>query len=148
VSHSGKLLVACVLSICLLLACYAHHSSLYSMAVRPSDAKKNYDFLQVCAEVSSYLISKLMMQIISNAWKERERERVRERERSREDDSASASERDPGSVFSVPLGRVYEMRGTILMETQGLKSAPALSTSHSHSHSLKPTPAASSSPFI
>jgi hypothetical protein len=116
------------------------------MDVRPSDAKKNCDFLQLCAEVSPYLISKLIMQIISNAWKERERERVRERERFREDDSASASERDPGSVFSVPLGRVYEMRGTILMETQGLKSAPALSTSHSHS--LKPTPAASSSPFI
>ena len=70
------------------------------------------------------------MQIISSAWKERERERVREREKSREDDLTSVSERDPGSVFSVPLGRVYEMRGTILMETQGSRS-PALSTSHS-----------------
>jgi hypothetical protein len=144
VSHSGKPLVACVLSIFLLLTCYAHHSSLYSMAVRPSYAKKNYDFLQGCAEVSLYVISILIMQIISSAWKERERERVRERERSREDDLTSASERDPGSVFSVPLGRVYEMRGTILMETQGLKSAPALSTSHSRS--LEATPAASSSP--
>ena len=31
-------------------------------------------------------------------------------------------DRDLGSIFSVPLGRVYETRGTLLLETQGMVS--------------------------
>lgn len=68
-------------------------------------------------------------QIISGALKERELERDRskdkekDREKDRDADMHSTDrDRDLGSIFSVPLGRVYETRGTLLLETQGMVS--------------------------
>ena len=52
--------------------------------------------------------------------KNRNREKERDREKDKEKDAETYSaDRDLGSMFSVPLGRVYETRGTLLLETQG-----------------------------
>ena len=70
-------------------------------------------------------------QIISGALKEKklekdrskdkEKEKEKEKDKDKDADIYSA-DKDLGSIFSVPLGRVYETRGTLLLETQGMES--------------------------